>query len=70
MTTLDSYQYIIFWSDDDQIFRGRVTEFPSLGAHGDTPDEALAQIKKAVQGAIELMQEKGYPVPAPIRNDR
>ena len=65
---IDNYQYIIFWSDDDELFRGRVTEFPYLGAHGDTPDEALAQIKKAVQGAIEIMQEKGNKVPEPIRS--
>lgn len=45
---------------------GYVVEVPSLPgcySQGDTIDEALENIKDAIQGYIELLEEDGLPVP-------
>lgn len=44
----DEYRYNVGWSEEDQVFVGRVVEFPSLAAHGDTLEDALFEIKKVV----------------------
>lgn len=44
-----SMHYSIAWSEEDDVFIGRVAEFPSLAAHGDTPDAALHEIMTVVK---------------------
>ena len=44
-----------------------VTECPSLPgcvSQGQTPEEALANIREAIEGILELRLRKGLPVPA------
>ena len=44
-----------------------VTECPSLPgcvSQGKTPDEALANIREAIEGILDLRRRKGLPVPA------
>ena len=44
-----------------------VTECPSLPGcvnQGQTPDEALANIREAIEGILEVRRRKGLPVPA------
>ena len=44
-----------------------VTECPSLpgcASQGQTPEEALANIREAIEGILELRLKKGLPVPA------
>ncbi len=50
--------------DEDDYY---VTECPSLPgcvSQGKTPEEALANIREAIEGILELRQRKGLPVPA------
>jgi predicted RNase H-like HicB family nuclease len=34
-------------------------------ALGDTPEEAAAEMREAVKGHVELLRERGEPVPEP-----
>jgi hypothetical protein len=47
----ERYTYRIEWSQEDGIFVARCVEFPGLGAHGHSQEEALRQIKVAVTEA-------------------
>ncbi len=38
------YTYTIKWSDEDEAYICRVDHFPSLGTHGETPEEALKEM--------------------------
>ena len=38
---VDEYQFIVEWEPADRVFVARVTEFPSLAAHGGSQEEAL-----------------------------
>lgn len=60
------YTYSVAWSDEDKVFIGRVVEFPSVTAHGRTPEAALREIMAVVGDCITEMQEASEPVPEPI----
>lgn len=63
---LNKYTYRVQWSSEDETHIGRCLEFPSLGADGSTPEEALKEIKKVVLASAEWMQEDGEPIPEPL----
>lgn len=62
----EDYSYRVDRSEEDEAFIGRVIEFPSLAAHGDTLEAALQEIRAAVEGALEDMRECGESIPEPI----
>jgi predicted RNase H-like HicB family nuclease len=41
-------------------------EWPTISAHGDTPEEAARQIQLALEGALEVAEETGFPVPPAV----
>jgi predicted HicB family RNase H-like nuclease len=62
----DKYSYSVMWSDEDQAHIGRVMEFPSLAAHGDTPEAALREIRLVVTAVIKDLEESGEHIPEPL----
>jgi predicted HicB family RNase H-like nuclease len=62
----DEYIYSVVWSDDDEVFVGRVVEFPSLAAHGDTMEDALKEIREVVGYVLKDLIESGETVPVPL----
>lgn len=65
---VDKYEYKVTWSEEDQVYIGRVAEFPSLAAHGKTPEKALKEIQFVVGAVIEDLQEQGEAVPEPLNS--
>jgi predicted RNase H-like HicB family nuclease len=63
--TMDRYEIIIFWSDEDQAFVADVPELPGCMAHGATHETALANVKEAMALWIESARDEGQPVPLP-----
>lgn len=62
----EEYHYTVSWSEEDEAFIGRVSEFSSLAAHGDKPQEALKQIIEVVEGTLEDLEESGEHMPTPF----
>ena len=60
------YTYRIEWSSEDKAFIARCAEFPGLGAHGNTQEEALTQARIAVAGMLEWLRDEGKEVPVPL----
>ena len=60
------YRYTVEWSDEDQAFVSRVSEFASLAVHGDSPEKALREIRKVVGYVIEDLETNKEPVPVPF----
>jgi predicted RNase H-like HicB family nuclease len=58
------YETIIYWSDEDQSFIADVPELPGCMAHGDSPNEALANAQEAMQLWLDTAREFGDPIPA------
>ena len=63
---VDRYTYRVTWSDEDQEYVGLCAEFPSLSWLEDTPEKALAGIRKLVKECLNDMQANGEAVPEPI----
>ncbi len=60
------YHINLFWSDEDKCWIGDVPDLHPCSAHGDTPDEALANVGQAMEGWLETAIKTGRPVPEPI----
>ena len=66
----EDYLYKVAWSEEDGVFVGRVEEFPSLAAHGETQVKALQEITTVVKLVLEDLVKGGEPVPEPFSKRR
>jgi predicted RNase H-like HicB family nuclease len=55
----------LFWSDEDGCWIADVPDLRYCSAHGDTPAEALAQVREAMLGWLKVARDRGIPVPEP-----
>ena len=62
-TMIDKYTYRLEWSDENKCRVARCLEFPSLGAHGNTAEKTLKEIRTVVAASIAWMHEENEPVP-------
>ena len=62
---MDRYEIIMYWSNEDDAFIAEVPELPGCMAHGDTQEEALANIKEAMRLWVDTAREFGDPIPEP-----
>ena len=62
----DRYTYRITWSEDDGEFVGLCVEFPSLSWLAKSPEAALKGIRRAVEKAVQDMENNGESPPTPI----
>ncbi len=61
------YPIEIFWSDEDKCYIADVPDLKYCSAHGETQEEALKEIKIAMQAWIETVKEKDEELPAPSK---
>lgn len=59
------YETIIHWSEEDAVYVAEVPELPGCMAHGETAEEALANVQDAMRLWIDTAIEFGDPVPEP-----
>jgi predicted RNase H-like HicB family nuclease len=59
------YETIIYWSEEDQVFVADVPELQGCMAHGDSPNQALANAQEAIQLWLDTAREFGDPIPEP-----
>ena len=62
---MDKYEIIIYWSNEDEAFIAEAPELPGCVAHGDSHENALLNIKTAMELWIKTAKEFNDPVPAP-----
>lgn len=59
------YEIDIFWSDEDDAYIAVVPDLPYCSAWGETYEEALAQVKVAIKGHLNVAEQYGDPIPEP-----
>ena len=59
------YEIILYWSNEDHCFIAEVPELPGCMAHGDTQENALAEIKTAMELWLDTAQQDGVTIPEP-----
>ena len=57
------YSVTIRWSEEDEAYVARVPAIDGVISHGDTIEEAAANIQEALEGALESMTVHGDPIP-------
>jgi predicted HicB family RNase H-like nuclease len=63
---LDHYTYRVTWSPEDEEFVALCVEFPSLSWLAESPELALAGIRKVVVSAVADMKANGEVPPVPL----
>ncbi|MGT0249670.1 MULTISPECIES: type II toxin-antitoxin system HicB family antitoxin [Burkholderia] len=64
--TQDHFTYRVTWSPEDGEHVGLCAEFPSLSWLDETPEGALAGIRRLVANVVRDMAANGEKVPEPI----
>lgn len=59
------YEIIIYWDNQDKICIAEVPELPGCLAHGSNYDEALHNIREAIELWFNTAKEFGDPIPTP-----
>ena len=62
---LPAYAYRHARCPESTGFQAECAEIPGLIAYGETEEEALEEIKIAVCGWLEVLEEDGVPLPEP-----
>lgn len=63
---IKKYTYRLEWSEADNAHIARCLEFPSLAAHGKTPEKALKEIEIVVAESVKWIEEENGVVPEPL----
>lgn len=64
MRELDRYSIHVFFDTGDGTYLAICPEFPGVSAFGDTREEAMAEMRIALELAIESYTDEGWPLPA------
>ena len=62
----EDYSYTVAGSDKDDAFVARVTEFPSLAAHGKSQEKALRELRGVVEYVLKDLADSHEPIPEPL----
>ena len=60
------YTIEIFYSEEDEVYIAVVPELPGCSAFGETPEEALKEVKIAIELWIETAKNEGREIPKPM----
>jgi predicted RNase H-like HicB family nuclease len=63
MSQLPPYAINLFWSEEDACWIADVPDLQFCSAHGDTPEDALREVREAMTGWLESWDEEGRPRP-------
>jgi predicted RNase H-like HicB family nuclease len=65
MTDVDQYPIVVFHTPSDGLWVAKVPDLPGCSAHGETPEEAVKEVRIAMGGWLEVAREIGRPIPEP-----
>ena len=68
---MERYKYSIeiFYSEEDEGYIALAPELPGCSAFGETEEEALKEIKVAIDLWLEAAQKEGRGIPRPIEKE-
>ncbi len=65
MQDLPPYTYRIFQDEASNEYVAECHEIPGLSGIGETAPEALTELREAIAGWLEVLEEQGTPFPSP-----
>ncbi len=62
---MDGYEVKVYYSPNDDCYVAQIVEFVGWAADGQTPEEALTNLRAVKDIWIKTVRANGYPVPHP-----
>ena len=62
---MKDYHINIFFSEEDEGYIADIPDLETCSAFGDTPEEALMEVRLAKDAWLEVARAQGKPIPAP-----
>jgi len=62
---MNQFAIIIYWSDEDRLWIAEAPDLKPCAAHGNTPEEAVSELRVAMEGWLEVARDQGLPIPEP-----
>ena len=59
------YNINVYWSDEDDCWIADVPDLRPCSAHGDTPEQAIAHVRDAIEGWLAVARDRGFAIPKP-----
>ena len=59
------YAIVVFWSDEDNIWVADAPDLKSCSAFGATPEQAVAELRMAMEAWLDAARESGHRIPEP-----
>ena len=63
METLTAYRIELAWSETDEAFIATVPALPGCAADGPTPEDAIREVRIALDGHLAARKVHGIPMP-------
>ncbi len=60
------YEINIFWSEEDEGYIADVPDLKYCSAWGETYEEALREVRIAMELHLEVLEKTGRPIPKPV----
>jgi predicted RNase H-like HicB family nuclease len=60
---MKKYAIIVYWSDEDAVWIAEAPDLEPCAAHGNTPEQAVAELRVAMDLWLEVARENGQPIP-------
>ena len=62
---MNRYAIIVFWSDADEAWTADVPDLKSCSAYGNSPEQAVAEVRVAMNAWLGTARDAGRPIPKP-----
>jgi len=59
------YHINVLYSEEDECYVADIPDLQYCSAFGESPEEALAEVRRAMAVWIEVAREQGKPIPPP-----
>jgi predicted RNase H-like HicB family nuclease len=60
---MKNYAIIVYWSDEDAVWIAEAPDLDPCAAHGSTPEQAVAELRVAIELWLEVARATGEPIP-------
>lgn len=61
-----NYMYSVGWSEREEVYLGKVAEFPTLLSRGESLETALINIQKMVKVQLKELKDSDETIPEPL----
>ncbi len=62
---MKDYHINVLYSEEDECYVADIPDLQYCSAFGESPEEALAEVRRAMAAWLESAREEGKPIPPP-----